>query len=66
MTEPLWKRIGGKTGPYDLGPVEIAGILNLIAEEVEHRGDIDYDRDPGETSDWLKMEASIAMEDAGR
>jgi hypothetical protein len=66
MTESLWKRIGGKTGPYDLGAVEIAGILNLIAEEVEHRGDIDYDRDPGETSDWLKMEAAIAMEDAER
>jgi hypothetical protein len=63
MTEPLWRRIGGNTGPYDLGPREIANILNLIADEVERRGDIDYDRDPGETSDWLRAEAKQALKD---
>lgn len=62
MTEQFWQRIGGKRGPYDLGPSEIAGILTLIADEVEHRGAIDYDRDPGETSDWLRAEATKAME----
>jgi hypothetical protein len=66
MTEPFWKQIGDNTGPYDLGPVEIANILNLIADEVERRGDIKYDLDPGETSDWLKSEAIIAMEDSKR
>jgi hypothetical protein len=57
---PLWQRIGGKTGPYDLGPGEIASILRLIADEAEHRGEIDYDRDPGETVDWLRSQAMIA------
>jgi hypothetical protein len=60
--EDLWCRIGGKTGPYDLGPEEIANILELIAEEVEHRGTIDYDRDPGETAEWLMHEAKIARQ----
>lgn len=64
MTKRFWQRIGGATGPYDLGPTEIASILTLIADEVERRGVIDYDRDPGETSDWLKAEAKQAMEDA--
>ena len=62
MTDPFWQRIGGCTGPYDIGPSEIAGILTLIADEVERRGDIDYDRDPGETSDWLRAEARQARE----
>lgn len=64
MTEPLWQQIGGKTGPYDLGPVEIANILKLIADEVERRGTIDYDRDPGETADWLRAEANQALKDS--
>jgi hypothetical protein len=63
-TEPLWRRIGGSTGPYDLGPTEIAAILKLIADEVERRGDIDYDRDPGETADWLRAEAQQALQEA--
>ncbi len=62
MTQPLWQRIGGATGPYDIGPEEIAGILVLIADEVERRGVIDYDRDPGETSDWLRAEAEKARQ----
>jgi hypothetical protein len=41
-------------------------ILNLIADEVERRGDIKYDLDPGEASDWLRSEATIAMEDSKR
>ena len=57
---PLWQRIGGKTGPYDLGPTEIANILLLLADEVEHRGSRDYDRDPGETADWLRNEAATS------
>ena len=61
QSQPLWRRIGGNTGPYDLGPAEIANILNLIADEVEHRGEIDHDRDPSETADWLKREAQKAL-----
>lgn len=60
--EDLWRRIGGKTGPYDLGPAEIANILELIAEQVEYRGTIDYDHDPGETAEWLMHEAQVARQ----
>ena len=60
--EDLWRRIGSKAGSYNLGPVEIANILELIAEEVEHRGTIDYDRDPGETAEWLMHEAQSARQ----
>ena len=60
MTDSFWQQIGGCTGPYDLGPYEIAKLLHLIADEVERRGTIDYDRDPVETADWLRAEALIA------
>lgn len=66
QAEPLWQRIGGKTGPYDLGPAEIASILEMVADEVERRGEIDYDRDPGETADWLRSEATTAREQAAQ
>ena len=65
-TQPLWRRIGGSTGPYDLGPTEIAAILKLIADEVERRGDIGHDLDPGETADWLRAEGAQALLDAQR
>lgn len=60
--QPFWPRLGSKVGSYNLGPVEIANILELIAEEVEHRGTIDYDRDPGETAEWLMHEAQSARQ----
>lgn len=44
-------------------PTELPEILDLIADEVEKRGEIDYDRDPGETSDWLRAEAEAARKD---
>lgn len=64
MADAFWQKIGGKTGPYDLGPEEIAGIIDLIADEVERRGSIGYDIDPGETSDWLRREAEQAIRDS--
>ena len=42
-------------------PEQLAILLNYIADEVERRGDIDYDRDPGETAEWLRAEASQAL-----
>jgi hypothetical protein len=54
----LWKHIGET---YDLTHKQISTLLTLIADEVEHRGTIDYDRDPGETSDWLRAEANEAL-----
>jgi hypothetical protein len=37
---------------------QIKSILQLIANEVEERGDKHLDLDPGETSDWLRQEAA--------
>lgn len=54
----LWKHIGET---YDLTHEQISTLLTSIADEVERRGTIDYDRDPGETSDWLRAEANEAL-----
>jgi hypothetical protein len=74
MTTPLWEimrqayressgsvidRLGGEVLP---GPEkeEYAAMLLAIADEVERRGDLGLDLDPGETSDWLREEAKVA------
>lgn len=62
MTEPLWRQLNNLF--HGLSPGTINFILNLIADEVERRGTIDYDRDPGETADWLRAEANQALKDA--
>lgn len=62
MTEPLWRRLNNLF--HGLSTETINLMLNLIADEVERRGSIDYDRDPGETADWLRAEASQALKDA--
>jgi hypothetical protein len=41
---------------------EIPAMLDLIADEVEKRGEIEYDLDPGETADWLRAEAEKARQ----
>jgi hypothetical protein len=41
---------------------ELPAILDLIADEVEKRGEIEYDLDPGETADWLRAEAEKARQ----
>jgi len=41
---------------------ELLAILFLIANEVEKRGEIGYDLDPGETADWLRAEAALARQ----
>ena len=41
---------------------ELPAILDLIADEVEKRGEIEYDLDPGETADWLRVEAEKARQ----
>lgn len=38
-------------------PEQLASLLELIADFVEHRGFNDLDQDPGETADWLREEA---------
>lgn len=54
----LWKHIGET---YGLNHEQTSTLLTSIANEVERRGTIDYDRDPGETSDWLRAEANEAL-----
>jgi hypothetical protein len=44
-------------------PTELPSILELIADEVEKRGEIEYDLDPGETADWLRQEADKARKE---
>jgi hypothetical protein len=56
---PLWQQI--EAAQNDLLRYEIARLLNLIADEVEQRGDKQLDLDPGETADWLRAEAMAAM-----
>ena len=62
MTEPLWRRLNDLFHGPSPGTINL--MLNLIADEVERRGTIDYDRDPGETADWLRTEANQALKDS--
>lgn len=62
MTEPLWRQFNDLFN--EPSPETISLILNIIADEVERRGTIDYDRDPGETADWLRAEANQALKDS--
>ena len=62
MTEPLWRRLNDLSHGPSPGTINL--MLNLIADEVERRGTIDYDRDPGETADWLRIEADLALREA--
>jgi len=52
-------QIQDKFGPV-LQPKTIYTLLKMIADEVERRGEIHLDIDPGETADWLRWEADIA------
>lgn len=40
----------------------IGNILNIIADEVEKRGDKGLELDPGEVAEWLRGEAALANE----
>jgi hypothetical protein len=58
-TPDLAIQIQNKFGP-GLQPKTIYTLLEMIADEVERRGDRGLDIDPGETADWLRWEADIA------
>ena len=61
--ELLYKRIQSELDLYGANwPLKLAQMFELIADIVEHRGSIDYDRDPGETADWLRNEAKKVKE----
>ena len=59
---PLWLQLRNHPSLFCLHPTneQLATLLEHIAAEVERRGEIDYDRDPGETADWLRNEAAVA------
>ena len=66
---PLWEVM---RDAYELLPLPVdanleriyrnsfAAEIRAIAEEVERRGALGLDRDPGETADWLRAEADRA------
>jgi hypothetical protein len=59
LNTPLYKIIQRELGLYESRwPRAIAKILNILADEIETRGTRGLDLDPGETSDWLRHEAS--------
>jgi hypothetical protein len=61
--DPLYKRIQSELDLYgSIWPPKLAQMFELIADIVEYRGSIDYDRDPGETADWLRQEAKKVKE----
>jgi hypothetical protein len=45
-----------------LQPKTIYTVLKVIADEVERRGEKGLDLDPGETADWLRVEAEACIE----
>ena len=60
---PLWLQLRNHPSLFCLHPTpaQLSTLLEYLADEVERRGDIDYDRDPGETADWLRDEAAVAL-----
>lgn len=61
LEKPLYKTIQKELGLYESRwPRAIAKILNILADEIETRGTRGVDLDPGETSDWLRYEATKA------
>lgn len=61
--DPLYKRIQAELDLYgSIWPPKLAQMFELIADIAEYRGSIDYDRDPGETADWLRQEAAKVAE----
>ena len=63
IDDPLYKKIQSELDLYgSIWPPKLAQMFELIADIAEHRGSIDYDRDPGETADWLRNEAKKVKE----
>lgn len=61
--DPLYKKIQSELDLYgSIWPPKLAQMFELIADIAEYRGSIDYDRDPGETADWLRNEAKKVRE----
>ena len=53
---PLWQYLATETG-VELNPTQWKTMFTRLATEIDSRGSVGLDRDPGETSDWLLHEA---------
>lgn len=64
MPDSLWLQLRNHPRLFCLHPTpeQLAILLEFVADEVERRGDQQLDLDPGETADWLRAEAKVAME----
>ena len=59
---PIWRTLESATAcPFTIHPQEIAALLDVLADLIEHRGTQGLDLDPGETADWLRSEAARAQ-----
>jgi len=62
-SDPLYIRLQSELDLYgSMWPPKLAIILEFLADSIEQRGATGLDRDPGETSDWLRQEARKAIE----
>lgn len=63
MPDPFWLQLRNHPRLFCLHPTpeQLAIMLEFVADEVERRGDKQLDLDPGETADWLRAEAKVAM-----
>lgn len=60
---PLWLQLRNHPRLFCLHPTpeQLSVLLQVVADEVEQRGDKQLDLDPGETADWLRAEANLAI-----
>lgn len=66
MPDPLWLQLRNHPQLFCLHPTreQLATLLDYVADVVERRGDAELDLDPGETADWLRMEAAAARQES--
>jgi len=57
---PLYQIIRNELGC--IWPQNLANMFDLIADQVEERGDKKLELDPGEVAEWLRGEAELARE----
>lgn len=60
---PLYQIIRNELDLYGgVWPQKLANMFDLIADQVEERGDKNLELDPGEVAEWLRGEAELARE----
>lgn len=60
---PLYQIIRNELSLYGgIWPQKLANMFDLIADQVEERGNKKLELDPGEVAEWLRGEAELARE----